>query len=308
LPTDIMAGCLHIKKTRQLSSASKRQIKRHAARICPVGASLGNVMDDSAKIAGIDRNLSLRLRQALTADKDELFQFLQGQPVEVLLAALRNPALDEHHLLVLLKQRGLPEDIFSAVYAAKRLIENGPVKFALVIHPETPSHIAAALLTQLNIFDLVKICQMPGISPDHRMAAERSIIQRLPGQPLGNKMTLARRGTSAVVESLLREGVPPLVEACLDNPHLKEGSVHQFITASTSTAETISMVARSGRWKGRPNIRLAILKNPRTPAIWFTLFLPGLPPGTIRELLSVPRLTFAQKELVRQALGRRAAC
>jgi hypothetical protein len=281
-------------------------MKRYIADICPVGANLWNVMDNSAKIAGIDQNLSLRLQHALTAGKDELFHILQGQPVEVLLTALRNPALDEHHLLVLLKQRSLPVEIFSAVYAAKGLLESGPVKFALVCHPETPSHIAAPLLTLLNIFDLVKICQIPGINPDHRMAAERNIIQRLPSQPLGNKMTLARRGTSVVVESLLREGVPPLVEACLDNPHLKEGSVHQFITAYTSTAETISMVARSGRWKGRPNIRLAILKNPRTPAVWFTMFLPGLPQSTIRELLSVPRLTFAQKELVRQALGRRA--
>jgi hypothetical protein len=262
-------------------------------------------MNDSAKIAGIDQNLSLRLRQALTADKDELFHLLQGQPVEVLLATLRNPALDEQHLLAMLKQRGLPEAIFSAIYAAKRLIESSQIKFALVIHPGTPAHIAATLLPQLTIFDLVKICLIPGASPDHRMAAERGIIQRLPSQPLGNKITLARRGTSAVVEALLREGVPPLVEACLDNPHLKEGSVHQFITASTSTAETISIVARSGRWKGRPNIRLAILKNPRTPAIWFTMFLPNLPQSTIKELLSVPRLTFAQKELVRQALGGR---
>ena len=151
----------------------------------------------------------------------------------------------------------------------------------------------------------MKICLIPGISPDQRMAAERSIIQRLSSQPLGNKMTLARRGTSAVVESLLREGVPLLVEACLDNPHLKEGSVHQFINSSMSTAETISMVARSGRWKGRPNIRLAILKNPRTPAVWYTLFLPSLPQSTIKELLSVPRLTSAQKELLRHALGGR---
>lgn len=260
-------------------------------------------MDASAKIAGIDQNLSLRLHQALTADKEQLFQILQGQPVEVLLAALRNPALDEHHLLALLKQRGLPGDIFSAIYAAKRLIESSSIKFALVINPETPAHIAATLLPQLNIFDLMKICLIPGISPDQRMAAERSIIQRLPSQPLGNKMTLARRGTAAVVESLLREGLPPLVEACLDNPRLKEGSVHQFITASTSTAETISMVARNGRWKGRPNIRLAILKNPRTPVIWFTLFLPGLPQHTIKDLLSVPRLSSAQKEQLRQALG-----
>jgi hypothetical protein len=81
--------------------------------------------------------------------------------------------------------------------------------------------------------------------------------------------------------------------------------VHQFIKASTSTAETISMVARNARWKGRPNIRLAILKNPRTPAIWFTPFLPGLPRNTVRELLSVPRLSPSQKELVRQALGGR---
>lgn len=262
-------------------------------------------MDDSAKIAGIDQNLSQRLHQALTADKEELFRMLQGQPVEVLLAALRNPALDEHHLQVLLKQRGLPEEIFSAIYASKRLVESSTIKFALVINPDAPAHVAATLLTQLNIFDLVKICLMPGVGPDLRMSAERGIIQRIPSQPLGNKMTLARRGTAAVVESLLREGFPPLVEACLENPHLKEGSVHQFLNASTSTAETISMVARNGRWKGRPNIRLAILKNPRTPAIWFTMFLPSLPQGTIKELLSVPRLTFAQKELVRQALGGR---
>ena len=264
-------------------------------------------MEDPAKIAEADQNLSLRLHQALTADKDVLFMLLQGATVEIVRAAMRNPAFDENHLLALLKQRGLSEEIFTAIYLNKHLIESNPVKFALVIHPEIPTHIATTLLPQLNVFELLKICLMPGISPDHRVLAERVIIQRVPTQPLGNKITLARRGTSAIVESLLREGVPPLVEACLDNPHLKEGSVHQFITAATSTAETISMVARSGRWKGRPNIRLAILKNPRTPTIWYTLFLPGLPRNTIKELLSVPRLTSAQKGLLRQALGGRSS-
>jgi hypothetical protein len=262
-------------------------------------------MEDVAKIAGSDQNLSLGRQRALTADKDELFQLLQGQPAEVLLAAVRNPAFDEHHLLALMKQRELPQALFTAVYANKHLLESSQAKFALIINPDIPAHIAATLLPLLNIFELLKICLMPGITPDQRILAERVIIQRLPTQPLGNKITLARRGTAGIVESLLREGVPSLVEACLDNPHLKEGSVHQFITASTSTAETISMVARSGRWKGRPNIRLAILRNPRTPTIWYTLFLPGLPQSTIKELLSVPRLTFAQKELVRQTLGSR---
>jgi hypothetical protein len=260
-------------------------------------------MECRAKNAGIDQNLSLILQRALNADKDELFLVMQELQPEVLQAALRNPQMDENHLLALLKQRGLSEEIFSVIYAAKRLMENHQVIYALVIHPETPTHISHALLPRLTIFELIKVCQIPGVSPDHRLGAERAIIQRLSTQPLGNKLTLARRGTAGVVEALLKEGIPALVEACLDNPHLKEGSVHQFITSSVSTAETISIIARSSRWKGRPNIRLAILKNPRTPAIWYTVFLPALPPATIRELLSVPRLTTVQKDLLRQAMG-----
>jgi hypothetical protein len=116
---------------------------------------------------------------------------------------------------------------------------------------------------------------------------------------------LARRGAATIVEALLREGLPLVVEACLDNPYLKEGALYQFLSSAQANAETISMVARSSRWKSRPNIRLAILKNPRTPLIWYTLFLPGLPPATLRDLLVSPRLTSAQKDLVRQA-GRRS--
>ncbi len=254
----------------------------------------------AAKNAVIDQNLSHELRAALTADKDQLFSVVQSAGEDVLKAALHNPSLDEQHLQVLLKRRGLGS-IPAAIYNSRRLLESYPVKFALVCHPETPSHIVLTLIPLLYIFDLLKICLMPGISTDVHQAAERSIVQRIPTQPLGNKMTLAHRGSAAVVEALLREGLPTVVEACLDNPHLKEGSLHQFLTSAQATAETVSMVARHSRWKSRPNIRLAILKNPRTPAIWYTMFLPGLPSTTLRDLLASPRLTFAQKELVRQA-------
>jgi hypothetical protein len=260
-------------------------------------------MDNTAKNAELDHNTSLLLQKALMAGKEELFQVMQEQAGEVLLAALRNPALDENHLLTLLKRRGLPEELFTTFYSGKRLLESYKVKVAVVCHPDNPPHVAQTLLSQLYIFDLAKISSMPGTNADLRLAAERYIIKLLPTQPLGNKLALARRGTSAVVEALLREGIPSVVEACLENPHLKEGAVHQFIASYQSSAETISMVARSTRWKGRPNIRLVILKNPRTPTIWFTTFLPGLSPQAIRELLTLPRLTMAQKEVLRQALN-----
>lgn len=240
------------------------------------------------------------LVKALTADKDSLFHVIQDHREEVLLAALRNPELDHQHLLTLLKRREIGT-VITAIYAGKRLTETYSVKFALVAHPDTPPHIAQALLPLLYIFDLLRICHKPGLSADIRLAAERKLVQQIPAQPLGNKLTLARRGTSAMLDALLREGLQNVLAVCLDNPHLKEGSLHQFLTSSHATAEAVSMVARNSRWKNRPNIRLAILKNPRTPLIWFTMFLPGLPTATMNDLLASPRLTFAQKELVRQA-------
>jgi hypothetical protein len=238
--------------------------------------------------------------EALTADKDRLFAVIQTSSEEVLQAALRNPNLDSKHLLMFFKRRGIGA-LLTAIYAHKRLMESSSVKLALVAHPDTPPHIAQKVLPLLYIFDLLKLCLIPGVSADIHLAAERKIVQQLPTQPLGNKLTMARRGTAAIVDALLREGTYNIVEICLENPHLKEGSLHQFLTSANATAENVSLVARSSRWKSRPNIRLAILKNPRTPLIWFTLFLPGLSAATRLDLLASPRLTFAQKELVRKS-------
>ena len=244
--------------------------------------------------------LAEALHDALTADSDRLYTIIQDHREEVLLAALKNPLIDPAHLLVLLKRRDL-ETVITALYACKRLVEANTVKCALVSHPSTPVHIAQALLPLLYIFDLLKLCLIPGISADIHLAAERKIIQQIPTQPLGNKLTLARRGTAVIVEALLREGVHNVVEVCLDSPRLKEGALYQFLASSHATAENVSMVARNSRWKSRPNICLAILKNPRTPLIWFTTFLPGLSVATRQDLLASSRLTSAQKLLVRQA-------
>lgn len=218
----------------------------------------------------------------------------------MLLAALRNPSLDGQHLLALLKRREIGS-VITTIYAGKHFVEAYAVKFALVAHPDTPPHIAQTLLPLLYIFDLLKLCQKPGVSADIRLAAEQKIIQQIPTQPLGNKLTLARRGTADILEALLRGGVQNVLEACLANPQLTEGSLHQFLASSHATAAAVSAVARNSRWKSRPNIRLAILKNPRTPLVWYTIFLPGLPDATVRDLLLSPRLTFAQKDLVRQS-------
>ena len=266
---------------------------------------MDQVTDYTAKIAALDLKLSHRLRQALTAGKEELYTIITDPVMEVVGAALKNPSLDLSHLVVLLKRRELSEDLLKAVCRLDRFNESHELKVALARHPHLPAAQLAGILPRLYLFELAALCALPGVTPDQKFAAERAIIQRLPTTPLGHKLTLARRGTAAISEVLIREGDARLIGACLDSPHLKESAVFGFLNSANATADTISMVARHPRWKLRPNLRLAILKNHKTPDIWFTMFLPQLPLSDVKWLLSSPRMSASHKMLVTTELKRR---
>lgn len=250
----------------------------------------------------MDRELIERLRRALTASGDELYALVQDPAPEVLQALLKNPALGESHLLALLKRPDLAEDLLVSIYNHQLAESSHRVKVALVHHPAMPAPQLITLLPHLYVMELATVCALPQATADQRLAAERAIIQRLPATPLGYRITLARRGPAAVAETLLKEGDSRLIEACLDNPRLKEGAVYQFLKGSSATAESISAVARHPRWQGRRNLRLVILDNPRTPTIWHTLWLPTMPVTELKRLAASPRLTPAQKREVAAAL------
>ncbi len=247
-------------------------------------------------------NLAGRLQKALTADREELFHWVRDPSQAVLRALLKNPRLDEEHLLALLKRLDLHENLIKAVYQREETTASHRLKLALVRNPATPSWMSRALLPGLHLFELVDICVLPGSTPDQKQAAEREIILRIESIPLGNKIALARRGTATIVGELLKQGHPQLMEPCLANPRLTEAAIVQFLRSHRADAGTISSIARHPHWKNRPNVRLALLKNRRTPEVWFTLFLPSLHRNDLKALLVSRQLTSRQKSLVEKVL------
>ena len=161
----------------------------------------------------LDPELARRLHRALTAESEELYQVVLDPAPEVLRSALKNRNLNEDHLLALLKRRDLGEDLLKAIYQYEQQNPSRQLKMALVHNPATPGPIVLSLLPHLYLFELVDVCFLPGVTPDQKIAAERTIIQRLPQIELGNKMTLARRATADVVGAILREGDSRLVSA-----------------------------------------------------------------------------------------------
>jgi len=259
-----------------------------------------------SKDAGIlSAELAAKLQKALLANSEELYQWVLNSEPVILRALLKNSQLNEDHLLALLKRRDLGEDLLKAIYQRRSERMSHKLLLALVKNPGTPGTIVRSLLPHLRLFELVDLCFLPGVTPDQRLVAEREIILRLPTTPLGNQISLARRATSAVVAEILKGGESCLIEACLNSPRLKEAAVYQFLNSSRATAETISMVARHSRWHQRPNLRLAILKNRRTPEIWFNLWLPKMTTTDLQHLLASRRLNNNQKKLVTEQLQRR---
>lgn len=255
--------------------------------------------------ARLDTKTAEKLLRAMTSGTDELFQIILDPNLEILSAALKNPALCEEHLLSLLKRKDLTGSITDKVFNRVKKSPGHKLTLALVKNPATSDNIYRMLLPQLHLFELADLCFLPGTIADRRLAAERIILQRLPVTPLGSKISLARRAPASVVTALFKEGQPQLVEACLNSPRLKEGPIYQFLTGSKATAETISLIARHNRWNQRPNLRIAILKNPQTPRVWLTLWLPKLSHPLLKQVAAGNRLPSAHKLLISSELKRR---
>jgi hypothetical protein len=253
----------------------------------------------------VDAKLARSLHHAMNAGNEEIFQVITDPSPDVLRAVLKNPLLGEDHLLVLLRRRDLVEDLLKSIYRLPQVAESHKLKVALVHNPNTSGPVVLSLLPHLHLFELVAVSLLPGVGPDRRLAAERTIMQRLPMTPLGNKLTLARRATANVAGTILKEGEPALIDACLSNPRLRESDIFLFLDGPNSTAATISTIARHPRWQTRLNLKLAILKNQKTPQVWFTVFLPTLPTSDVRNLLSSSRLTAARKKEIAGELKRR---
>lgn len=262
-------------------------------------------MESNAKSAHLDPDLSRRLHHALTCTKDELFETLLDASMDVLRAALRNPALDDNHILALLGRRDLTEELLKTIAGLDAVAGNHRLTVALVHNPGTPATISLPLLPHLYLFELVAITEFPGTTPDQRLAAERAIIQRLPTTPLGTRITLARRATAPVLDALMKEGDARVVEPCLANPRLKEASVFQLVSSSRTLSESIAAVARHQRWANRPNVKKALLRNTNTPASVFASLINGAQLMDLRNLIASGRLTGDRKNLIQEELRRR---
>ena len=140
--------------------------------------------------------------------------------------------------------------------------------------------------------DLVQIALLPGVSAELKRNAEDQLITRLPQLPLGQKITLGRRGPARVAGLLLAEGHPLVVPVALDNSHLTAAQILKVLAREGVPESVVQAIAQHRKWSCDYNVRLALVRNPATTLAVSLSYLPELTVSDLSELAApgiVPR-------------------
>ena len=247
-----------------------------------------------------------RVAHARSASSEELKSLVHDGSEDVLLALLENPNTEEPQVTLLLERLDLPATVLAAVAGAGKWTSSEAVRLRLARHPHTPKRFALAAVRQLYLFDLVRLSLLPSAPADIRRVAEEVILMRVPHLPVGEKLTLARRGPSRVAGAILAEGHPQAVKLALGNAFLTESQVLKALARPGVAERVVAAIAQHPKWSCQYNVRAALLRNPHTPAACIRAFLPNLTLRDLKDIAGLDSLAPHLKKHIRHELARRA--
>jgi hypothetical protein len=187
---------------------------------------------------------------------------------------------------LLLKRKDLPGEVLKEIGRRKPLHKNYQVKRALAFHPRAPRLVSLRLLRDLYLMDLVQLTLLPGIPPELKRNSEHQLIARLPQLPLGQKITLARRGPARVAGALLAGGHAQILSVVLDNAYLTEAQVLKVLSHEKLPEGIIKAISHHRKWSCVYNVRLALVRHPASTLATVLAYLPELTVSDLSALAS----------------------
>ncbi|MGH9549791.1 MAG: hypothetical protein ACRD3W_10470 [Terriglobales bacterium] len=222
-------------------------------------------------------------------------QSAHSASADAFIATASDPALTEDLALALLKQSDLPTQALDRLSRNRGIMKSRKVRLALVEHPRTPRHISVPMVRHLFTFDLMQVALTPVVPADIKMAAEESLINRLERLSQGERLTLAHRASGRVAATLLLDPEARVIQAALENSRITESAVIKALMRRDASAAFVSAVCHHSRWSPRREVRIALLRNEKTPLARAVEFARSLPPALVREVLQGSHLPVAMK-------------
>jgi len=225
-----------------------------------------------------------------TTPQTELSTLVQEQSPELLRSAAADKRLTEDLALALLQRRDLPAAAIEAMVKNGAVMKHRSVINAVVVHPHAPRHVSLPIIRRLFAFELMNIALTPAVFADIKKFAEDVLISRLENTTPGERMSLAKRSSPAVAAALLLDPERRIMEATLQNPRMTEAAIVKALMRDDAPQHLIDTVCHDPKWSLRREVRIALLRNEKTPLAPALAFAESMSSAALRQVLNNSRL------------------
>jgi hypothetical protein len=176
----------------------------------------------------------------------------------------------------------------------------------LLRHRGCPRAFAWETLPRLGWHDILAVVRDPRTAPAIRRQGERKLIERLRNLTTGERTSLARLATRAVIAAMLADDFPACVQALLDNPQFTEGDAVRLLTV-TRSKECAAAVVRHPRWGASRAVVTAAVRCDALPLGVALGLLVVLPKTRLEETARAPDVPAALRDAALELVSRRRA-
>lgn len=254
-----------------------------------------------------DDNAAAKPVQPNSAERTPTDHFLCETKEDTLLGLLQNSKLDEAQLCLLLGRKELSTNFLEQLTKDDLWRRSYRVRRGVAFHPHAPQTLGLSLVRELYTADIVQLSILVSGAPALRNLAEELVLMRLPQLPTALKMILARQGSPRVAGALLVDGSPETLSIVLDGSRLNEGQILRALARISIPDRVVKAIAEHSRWSKIYSIRLALLKNSKTPLSRVLVFLPGISTNDLRLLVDSSLIPPTFLPHARRALANRTS-
>jgi hypothetical protein len=212
--------------------------------------------------------------------------------------------LDEQILASALR-RAVPAAFLEEVASARPWSERPRVLARVVLSPRAPKALSLRLVSGLYWRDLAEVASTPHLPAAARSRAESLLRDGLGEMRLGDRITLARLATPALLPALLADSEQQVVESALLNPRLREEDLVVALRREDVKVVLVEATASSSRWAANYAVRLTLVLQPRTPLPVALQQISSLVPRDLRRVAGEgglrPLLRAAAQEVLARA-------
>ncbi len=238
--------------------------------------------------------------------RGSLEDLLTSQDLDVLRGVAASSRLTEDLALALLARRDLPHQAIVDLSKNGAVMKHRKVIVALVSHPRAPRHVSLPIARHLYTFELMQLALTPALAADLKMNIEEALIARMESISSGERLTLARRGSTRVAATLLTDPDERVMLAALDNPYMTEAWIVKALMRDDAPVPLVHAVCRHAKWSLRRDIQVGLLRNDNTPMARAIALAEKLPSQVLRDILHHSRLQANVKTYLLALLDRRA--